>query len=161
MARACVKVFIDDKIVRTFGDNKSSITYQVAKMKEATFEELKEMYPSLKEGSSFRYSIIRVKRKNKVYRFCELQDDLSEQEFEKIIPNEDVLQSLLYNLKYLDTKLNIEILFNKSGEIDCNKQYDLIDLLTGYVRKDVVKKFGKEQILKKILEQYDKILSRC
>lgn len=159
MARACLKIFIDDKCVRTFGGNKGSVIQKIAKIKEATRTELREEYSSLKEDSSFRYSIIRVKRRNKVYRLSELQDDLTEQEFTEILPNLDVLESLIKNVKMFDTKLNKEIVFNENGNIDCGREYDLTDLLTGYVKAEVVKKFGKKKVLEELLLKYNEVLS--
>lgn len=154
MARACLKLYIDEKCIRIYGGNKSIITKEVARIKSLSPDEVRKEFRLENSNSTFRYSIIKVKRKHKVYRLPELQDDMTEEEFEKVIPNLGVLQSLMVNSKYASVKLNKELEFNSEGKLINKSQYDKMDLMCSYVKISNVKKFGKYAIVKEIMKAY-------
>lgn len=154
MARACLKVYIDEKCVRTFGGNKQQVVKEVANIKKSTTEELKKIYPSI--NNSFRYSIIKVKRRNKVYRLYEIQDDLSEMKLNELFSTRaTALESLTKDAIHMDKKLNVEIKFDQGTIVG---DYSKVDLIAGFVRREVIDKLGKEIVFTKLLDKYMEVL---
>lgn len=154
MARACLKIYINDNCVRCYGGNKSSIVKEVVRLKSLSTEDIcKEYNIDTNSIESFRFSVIKVKRRNKVYRFVELQEDITEKEFLSILPNNKTMDILMKYYKYFNVRLDKEIKFTKDGKILKEFSYDNLDLLTGFVRADTVKEFGKKRIVESILKE--------
>lgn len=150
MAKACVKIYLGDTCIRTFGGSRKDIALYVANLKQATRKEIEDMYPQVLNGGEFRWSVICRKRRNKIYRFIELIDRLTSEQTMELIKL-GLLNNYLLKLKY--EKDSREIVFTSDGKINGDIEDSML-LLTGFVKRETVHLLGEYEVIKEILTKY-------
>lgn len=150
MAKANLKIYVDDIVVRNYGSSKSDIVNYIANLNSLSKEELVEEFPQLEHGEELRFSVINKKNRNRVYRFPEILDRLNKDNFAFLIQN-NILRESVLNINF--TKKGTRLEFSENCEL-LTPIENIEDLFHFYVTKEDLLKHSEMNILIEILRIY-------